>query len=73
VLPEERARTLEEAFQLFAALRLEHQVEQLRSADPPDDFVDPRSLNKLTRRYIREAFREVAAVQRQLSSGLVFE
>jgi CBS domain-containing protein len=73
VLSEDRARTLEEAFHLFAALRLEHQVEQLRAAEPPDDFVDPRSLNKLTRRYIREALREVAAVQRQLSSGLVFE
>jgi CBS domain-containing protein len=73
VLAEERARTLEEAFNLFAALRLEHQVEQLRAADPPDDFVDPGSLNKLTRRYMREAFREVAAVQRQLTSGLVFE
>jgi CBS domain-containing protein len=73
VLPEERARTLEEAFHLFAALRLEHQVEQLRAASPPDEFVDPRSLNKLTRRYIREAFREVAGVQRTLSSGLVFE
>jgi CBS domain-containing protein len=72
-LKADRARTLKEALDLFAALRLEHQVEQLRRAEPPDNFVEPKSLNQLTRRYLREAFREVAAVQRQLSSSLVFE
>jgi CBS domain-containing protein len=72
-LQADKATTLEEAFDLFAALRLEHQVEKLRNAEAPDDFIDPKSLNKLTRRYIREAFREVTAVQRQLSSGLAFE
>lgn len=73
VLPEERTRALEEAFNLFATLRLEHQSEQLQTAQAADDFIDPGSLNTLTRRYVREAFREVTAVQRELSSGLVFE
>jgi CBS domain-containing protein len=73
ILREDQARTLDEAFDLFAGLRLEHQVEQLRAAAAPDDFVDPRSLNALTRRYVREAFRVVAAVQRSLSRGLVYD
>jgi len=72
VLRAEEARTLEEAFDLFAALRLEHQVDQLRTSVAPDDFVDPRTLNDLTRRYVREAFRAVAAVQRALSGGMTW-
>jgi CBS domain-containing protein len=73
VLEADKARSLEEAFDLFAALRLGHQVDQLRAARAPDNHVDPKLLNALTRRYVRDAFREVTAVQRHLSSGLTFE
>jgi CBS domain-containing protein len=72
ILREGEASSLEEAFDLLSELRLEHQVQQLRAARPPDDFVDPRTLNALTRRYVREAFRVVAAVQRALSSEVVY-
>jgi CBS domain-containing protein len=72
VLDPGEARTLEEAFDLFASLRLEHQVEQMRASSKPDDFVDPKSLNNLTRRYVREAFRAVSAVQRALSSSMAW-
>jgi len=65
------ARTLEEAFDLFTALRLEHQIRQLERGNEPDDHVDPKELSELTRRYLRDAFREVAAVQKSLSSALV--
>jgi CBS domain-containing protein len=65
------ARTLEEAYDLFSALRLEHQIQQLERGDEPDDYVDPKELSELTRRYLRDAFREVAAVQKSLSSGRV--
>ena len=64
------ARTLEEAYDLFSALRLEHQIRQLARGDEPSDYVDPAELSELTRRYLRDAFREVAAVQKSLSSGL---
>ena len=60
---------LEEAFELFSALRLEHQVRQLEQSREPDDRLDPEELDPLTRRYLRDAFREVAAVQRSLGSG----
>jgi CBS domain-containing protein len=65
-----QARTLEEAYDLFAALRLEHQVRQLESGLEPDDHLDPGDLNSLTRHYLRDAFREVAAVQRSLAGEL---
>jgi CBS domain-containing protein len=61
------ARVLEEAFELFTALRLEHQVMQIEEHREPDDHIDPRNLDPLTRRYLRDAFREVEAVQRKQS------
>ncbi len=65
------AQTLEEAYDLFSTLRLEHQIQQLARGDEPDDHVDPNELSELARRYLRDAFHEVAAVQKSLSSGIV--
>jgi CBS domain-containing protein len=62
------AQTLEEAYDLFSTLRLEHQIHQLAQGDEPDDHLDPNELSELTRRYLRDAFHEVAAVQKSLSS-----
>jgi CBS domain-containing protein len=64
------ARTLMEAFGFIFSLRLDHQVEQLRRGEPPDDFIDPRQLNPLARSYLREAFRAVASVQAGLANEL---
>ncbi len=55
------ARTLAEAYELFWRLRLEHQVEQLRRGVEPDDYLDPETVNQLTRRYLRDAFHAVRA------------
>ena len=62
------AQTLAEAFDLFWRLRLEHQVEQLRHGVEPDDYLDPETLNPLTRRYLRDAFHAVRTVQRSLAN-----
>ena len=70
VFEQTTARVLEEAYELFSALRLEHQVAQLEEGSEPDDRLDPKQLDPLTRRYLRDAFREVAAVQRSLAGGL---
>jgi CBS domain-containing protein len=64
------ASTLLEAFGFVFSLRLDHQVEQLRRGEPPDDFIDPRQLNPLARSYLREAFRAVASVQTGLANEL---
>jgi CBS domain-containing protein len=60
------ARTLAEAHDLFWRLRLENQVEQMRRGGEPDDYIDAEELSPLTRRYLREAFHAVSAVQRSL-------
>jgi CBS domain-containing protein len=71
-LSEADARTLEDAFTLITALRVEHQVGQLRAGGNPDDHVDPARLSSLTRRHLKEAFRAVASIQRHVASGLSF-
>ena len=65
-----QARTLMEAFGYIFSLRLDHQLEQVRRGEPPDDFIDPKTLNPLARSYLRKAFRAVASVQSGLSTEL---
>jgi CBS domain-containing protein len=67
-----QARTLIEAYGFISALRLDHQVEQLRQGQTPDDFIDPTTLNPLARSYLREAFRAVASVQSGISTEFTF-
>jgi CBS domain-containing protein len=69
-LADPEASTLIEAFGFIFSLRLDHQVEQLRGGEAPDDFIDPKKLNPLARSYLREAFRAVASVQAGLSAEL---
>jgi CBS domain-containing protein len=64
------ASTLLEAFGFVFSLRLDHQVEQVRRGEAPDDFIDPSKLNPLARSYLREAFRAVASVQAGLAAEL---
>ena len=61
------AATLRDAFELVCALRMEHQVEQLRAGRPPDDLIDPKALTPLTRSALKDAFRAVARVQRGIA------
>ncbi len=59
-----------ESFELVSGLRLDRQAAQLEAGSEPDDFVDPNELSTLTRSYLKEAFRAVAALQKRLSSEL---
>ena len=61
------AATLRDAFELVCALRMEHQVEQLRAGQAPDDLIDPRTLTPLTRTALKDSFRAVARVQRGIA------
>jgi CBS domain-containing protein len=64
------AALLGEAFELVCALRMEHQVERIRSGLAPDDLIDPSRLTPITRRGLREAFRAITRVQRGIAVGL---
>jgi CBS domain-containing protein len=71
-LDSDDAAILRDAFELFCALRMEHQVEQLRAGQPPDNVIEPESLAPLTRTALKEAFRAVARVQRGVGLQLGF-
>lgn len=71
-LSPEDATTLRDAFELFSALRMEHQVGQLREGAVPDDLIQPKSLSPLARSSLKEAFRAVARVQRGVTAELGF-
>jgi CBS domain-containing protein len=62
------AATLADAFELVMGLRVQHHVEQIEAGEEPDDYIDPATLSPLTRRYLKEAFRAVASVQKGISS-----
>jgi CBS domain-containing protein len=64
------AAVLSDAFDLVCKLRMEHQVEQMRTGHAADDLIDPKSLATLTRSSLKEAFRAVARVQRGIAVQL---
>ncbi len=67
VLGEAQASTLAEAFELALELRIVHQLEQLAASRPPDDLLDPAALSPLTRGHLRDVFRAVGTVTRELA------
>jgi CBS domain-containing protein len=67
VLTEDQARTLVEAFELALELRIIHQLERIEAGQPPDDLLDAAVMSPLTRGRLRDVFRAVSAVQREMS------
>jgi CBS domain-containing protein len=66
VLQAAQAQTLAEAFELSLELRIVHQMEQIAAGLAPDDLLDPGAMTPLSRGHLREVFRAVSAVVRQL-------
>jgi CBS domain-containing protein len=64
------ALTLQDAFDLATAMRLEHQVAQLEAGVEPTDIVNLDELSPLQRNYLKEAFRAVISVQRRVANDL---
>jgi CBS domain-containing protein len=66
VLTASQASTLAEAFELALELRINHQLEQLAASRTPTDLLDPAELSPLTRGHLRDVFRALATVTREL-------
>jgi CBS domain-containing protein len=66
VLTTAQAQTLAEAFGLAMELRIGHQLEQVEAGQAPDDLLDAAAMSPLTRGRLRDVFRAVSAVQREL-------
>ncbi|HMD15988.1 MAG TPA: DUF294 nucleotidyltransferase-like domain-containing protein [Terriglobales bacterium] len=56
-------RDLLESFELLTLLRLEHQLQLSRTAQPLSNYVNPASLTQLQRSLLKEAFRTIARAQ----------
>jgi signal-transduction protein with cAMP-binding, CBS, and nucleotidyltransferase domain len=61
-----QAQTLSEAYELALELRVVNQMEQIAAGRPPDDLLDAAAMTPLSRGRLREVFRAVSAVVRQL-------
>ena len=64
------AAELAEAFPFLWEVRLQHQVEQVRRNEAPDDFVDPATLGPVARSGLKEAFRVITRAQRMVETDL---
>ena len=64
----EGARSLADAYELIATLRMRHQAIQLRSGSAPDNFLAPQELSALERAHLKDAFALISEMQRILKS-----
>jgi CBS domain-containing protein len=71
VLTDDEAEVLVGAFELFYGLLLDSEVESIRAGRLASTYLAPGDLDSLTRRYLKEAFREVARVQRRVEGEWV--
>lgn len=63
------ARDLTEAFDVIAAMRLEHQAARVRAGGRPDNFLAPAELSDFERSHLRDAFVVVRTMQSALGHG----
>jgi CBS domain-containing protein len=66
LLSHDGSATLGSAFEFLLALRTRHQVEQLASGRPADNYVAPACLSAADRRHLRDVFLAVATQQKAL-------
>ena len=69
VISDTGGHDLIDAFQLIAETRLQHQVRQIRSGQPPDNFMPPSVLSDFERSHLRNAFVVVKTMQSALAQG----
>jgi CBS domain-containing protein len=63
LLTQDETDTLEAAFDDLYEILLERDLSSIASGQPSTTYVDPRDLDTLTRRHLRETFRSIASVQ----------
>jgi CBS domain-containing protein len=71
LLTGDEGEQLRHAHEEMYELLFESEVSALRSGAEPTTWVDPRSLDTLTRRHLRESFKAIARVQERLESEWV--
>jgi CBS domain-containing protein len=60
------AASLIDALEFIGALRIEHQVRQLRHGEKADNYLSPRSLSPLERAHLKDAFSLIHTMQESI-------
>jgi CBS domain-containing protein len=68
MLPDDRAATLIEVFDVLQRLRLRYQLRQHQAGERPSDVLDLHEVSPIDRSVIAQAVREIAAVQRRMDN-----
>ena len=58
-------KTLREAFVNVTEIQLEHHAEAVRAGRTPDNVIDTSTLRPITRAYLQESLRELAAARKR--------
>jgi CBS domain-containing protein len=66
LLTTDESLTLARAFENVFSLVLDHEISALEAEAAPATFIDPRDLDLLARRYLRETFRAISHVQQRI-------
>lgn len=66
-MTESAVADLRDAFEFISTLRLHHQAAQIEAGNAPDNFLDPKEISALERRYLKDAFEVVTDLQNSLS------
>ena len=65
-LSSQGARNLQDAFELIATLRVQHQARQLRAGVNADNFIATEEVSALERSHLKDAFSIIATMQQAL-------
>lgn len=68
-LSTEGSANLLDAFELIGSLRVEHQAQQIRNGVTADNYMSPKSLSRLEREHLKEAFKVIRTMQSSLESS----
>ena len=66
LLAQSHVEELQDAYEVIARLRLKRQLACLDSGCPPDNFIDPQELRKSDQVLLKQAFKTVALLQREV-------
>lgn len=68
-LSQSGGRDLLDAYDLIADTRLEHQAEQVKAGQKPDNYLSPSDLSEFERSHLRDAFVVVKSMQSAIGHG----
>ncbi len=68
-LSQSGGRDLLDAYDLIAETRLEHQAEQVKAGQAPDNYLAPSALSEFDRSHLRDAFVVVKSMQSAIGHG----